>query len=131
MRRIACLVFLGFVVGCGGDSKAAGTEGGSCYPNDTCNAGLTCASHLCVNLAPLEDVLDDASPLSDMAEDRGVPDLGVRDNPAATETTGGSDTPTSLDAHDSGVDVPEAGDAVGLPVCKLGSTMWGQCILGK
>ena len=27
-----------------------GTETCSCYPNDTCNAGLTCASQLCVNL---------------------------------------------------------------------------------
>jgi hypothetical protein len=29
---------------------AAGSEGGACYPNDTCNAGLTCASHLCVRV---------------------------------------------------------------------------------
>jgi hypothetical protein len=28
----------------------AGTEACACYPNDTCNAGLTCASHLCVSL---------------------------------------------------------------------------------
>ena len=35
----------GGIVGC-----PVGTETCSCYPNDTCNAGLTCASRLCVNL---------------------------------------------------------------------------------
>ena len=37
----------------GGDAVAsclAGAETCSCYPNDTCNTGLTCASHLCVRL---------------------------------------------------------------------------------
>ena len=43
------------------NNNLIGTEGGvggcpvgsetcPCYPNDTCNTGLTCASHLCVNL---------------------------------------------------------------------------------
>ena len=27
-----------------------GTEGHACYPNGTCNAGLTCASNLCVKI---------------------------------------------------------------------------------
>ena len=38
---------------CGGDdsgSSTAGVEGGSCYPNRTCNTGLTCASNLCVRV---------------------------------------------------------------------------------
>ena len=30
--------------------KAAGTEGGPCYPNDTCNKGLKCLSSLCVKV---------------------------------------------------------------------------------
>lgn len=52
-----------FCIGCGGStsdgtsrtpgaggssSSLAGTEGHACYPNDTCNAGLSCLSHLCV-----------------------------------------------------------------------------------
>jgi hypothetical protein len=32
----------------GYSSAASGTEGGPCYANGTCNAGLTCASNLCV-----------------------------------------------------------------------------------
>jgi cysteine-rich repeat protein len=39
------------LAGCGGSSgKAAGAEGGPCFGNSTCNAGLTCASNLCVQL---------------------------------------------------------------------------------
>ncbi|HEY4393085.1 MAG TPA: hypothetical protein VGP64_03440 [Polyangia bacterium] len=34
--------------GCGG-GKAAGTQDGPCYGNDTCNSGLACLSKLCVN----------------------------------------------------------------------------------
>jgi hypothetical protein len=37
--------------GTGGVGCPAGSEGCACYGNDTCNAGLTCASHLCVSLA--------------------------------------------------------------------------------
>ncbi len=33
-------------VGCG---PAQGTEGGPCFPNGTCNPGLTCASNICVD----------------------------------------------------------------------------------
>ena len=37
--------------GVGGTSGcSAGSEGCSCYGNDTCNSGLSCLSHLCVNL---------------------------------------------------------------------------------
>jgi hypothetical protein len=37
---------------CGGSSdKAAGDEGGKCYPNGTCNGGLSCFSKLCVRNA--------------------------------------------------------------------------------
>ncbi|MGB8261765.1 MAG: hypothetical protein WCE75_15490, partial [Terracidiphilus sp.] len=36
-------------LGCGGSALQQGTEGGSCFPNGTCMAGLACLSHLCVN----------------------------------------------------------------------------------
>lgn len=39
------------IVGCGGGRGAeAGSETGPCYPNTTCNAGLTCLSNLCVRV---------------------------------------------------------------------------------
>lgn len=31
-------------------ARAMGTEGGACYPNGTCNAGLSCYSNLCVRV---------------------------------------------------------------------------------
>ena len=41
--------------GCGGSlSPATGTEGGHCYGNETCNAGLACFSNLCVNPNPID-----------------------------------------------------------------------------
>jgi hypothetical protein len=60
-RRILVLGVSAALGGCagsttGGTSNAdgggctTGSEGCACYPNDTCNAPFTCASHLCVNL---------------------------------------------------------------------------------
>jgi hypothetical protein len=44
------LVLLSFAANCGSESgPQQGTEKGPCYPNLTCNAGLTCLSGLCVN----------------------------------------------------------------------------------
>ena len=43
-----------FAVGCegngGGNSTPAGSEGGACYGNGTCDDGLSCLSGLCVNV---------------------------------------------------------------------------------
>ncbi len=41
--------------GCGSSGPAAGTEGGDCYGNGTCNAGLVCLSDHCVDLGDLPD----------------------------------------------------------------------------
>ena len=51
-RTIAILVLGAALLAgaCGGSSsKATGTEGGPCYGNGTCNAGLSCLSQLCVS----------------------------------------------------------------------------------
>jgi hypothetical protein len=48
-RWLACLVAVGSL-GCGGDGAQPGTETGPCYPNATCNAGLTCLSERCVRV---------------------------------------------------------------------------------
>jgi len=49
---LIALSLVAFGIGCGGDGggKAAGVEGGACYPNDTCNNGLDCSlpSKICV-----------------------------------------------------------------------------------
>jgi len=51
---------------CGGGAPAVGTERAHCYPNDTCNPGLTCLSSFCV----LVDV-DGAPPPSDGGKSDG------------------------------------------------------------
>jgi len=42
------------LVACATGEKAAGTTGGPCYPNNTCQAGLTCYSGLCVKVPDAE-----------------------------------------------------------------------------
>lgn len=47
---VASLLALSIAVDCGsGDQHPQGSEKGPCYPNLTCNAGLTCLSDTCVN----------------------------------------------------------------------------------
>ena len=49
-RLVVLSCLLGLLTCCGGGGgKQRGTEGGSCYPNGTCNAGLVCLSQFCVN----------------------------------------------------------------------------------
>lgn len=53
MVRSLSVVFvaLAVVASCGPSGVPAGEERGPCYPNGTCNAGLTCLSSLCVSTA--------------------------------------------------------------------------------
>jgi hypothetical protein len=48
----AVLVGLAAAIGCGSKSATCttGAEGCACFANDTCFTGLTCASHLCVDI---------------------------------------------------------------------------------
>jgi hypothetical protein len=80
-------------VGCGGDagltpSPSQGSEGGSCYPNGTCNTGLACASNACV-------IATDSSTSTDG-------DLAETGNPDASDT--GVDAPTSDGPRDGAVE---------------------------
>ena len=59
------------LAGCGGSKRAAGTEGGPCYGNATCNAGLTCLSELCV-VAPGANPNGPSAPSAVPAK-RGLP----------------------------------------------------------
>jgi len=51
VASIALILMLGAIsvaVGCS-SGKPAGTEGGACYGNGSCNSGLICLSHVCVS----------------------------------------------------------------------------------
>jgi hypothetical protein len=47
---VCALLALGLVAGCGGGGQScAGGERCACYPNGTCNTGLSCLSNVCVD----------------------------------------------------------------------------------
>ena len=76
-----------------GDGPAQGTERGPCYPNGTCNAGLTCFSGVCVDAGQ---------------QDRPAVDSGS----SIGETSGWVDAATSSAHEDaSAAVVPDASDA--------------------
>ena len=88
MRRyIQLLVLVPLVMapgtGCDSD-REAGTEGGLCYPNNTCNAGLVCAYTYCVRLP------DAYVKTADVGTDAGSPDappVDLSPEAAPTDTT--------------------------------------------
>jgi Mg-chelatase subunit ChlD len=77
--------------GQGGASCPPGSEGCACYPNDTCDAGLTCATRVCVNLG------SGGSGGQGGATQGGVPAAGASTGGVATggaALTGGSNAVT-------------------------------------
>jgi hypothetical protein len=89
-------------IGCGGssasladDQPAEGTRGGPCYPNNTCNAGLTCAANVCSE--------SDAAAGETLAEDTGAAstDTGAPGDAAPADADAvppGPYAPTTLSA---------------------------------
>jgi hypothetical protein len=61
-RVVGSLALLTITFACS-SGPAAGDEGGACFPNATCNTGLTCLSNLCVKVP------------SDAGADANVPDV--------------------------------------------------------
>ena len=47
---IRAFVLVSIAAGCGGDLGGQGGERQPCFPNGTCNLGLTCSSNVCVDL---------------------------------------------------------------------------------
>jgi hypothetical protein len=60
VRREFLTIYATVMVACGGthDTVVLGGEGSDCYPNRTCNDGLTCLSNLCVRV-----VVDSGAPM--------------------------------------------------------------------
>lgn len=84
---------------------AQGAEGGSCFPNGTCNAGLACLSNLCVNAAP--DAGDSGAPdtgsgadtgaeAGDASAEAGAPDCTTYCNEIMANCTSANQQYTSL-----------------------------------
>ena len=51
-RHLRTTICAGALLGCGGSGESAtfGAEGSDCYPNGTCDQGLSCLSNLCVRV---------------------------------------------------------------------------------
>lgn len=91
-------------IGCGGASgRRAGDEGGGCYANGTCNAGLTCLSTLCVRVP-----LDAGAGGHSGGGGAGAPEDGGAAG-AAVEGAGGAAAP---DGGAAGTFVPAAHPAL-------------------
>jgi hypothetical protein len=94
MKTIAVLLLVsaGALVGCSGSGSTArqGSEKGPCYPNGTCDLGLSCFSRLCVRY-----------------------DAGAAGGGGGTGGAGGSGGSTDAAAPDMGPDVPIAGSSGG------------------
>ncbi len=103
--KSAVVVLLALLPGC---DPTPGVERGPCYPNGTCNAGLTCASQLCVRFPdgsvdarPVEGARRDAAQADAAPDTRGA-DV-ARDAPS--EKPKAETAPTDSvkpDAKDSG-----------------------------
>lgn len=78
-----------------GSSCERGTVGCTCFPNGTCDAGLSCNAGLC---GPIEPPGTDGS-TSTTAE--SSTSSGAVDSTASTDSTGGSTSSTSTDSSSS------------------------------
>lgn len=77
---LLCLFAVLSIAGC---DAAQGGERQACYPNGTCNAGLTCASSVCVALGADAGLGGDAGASDTGASDTGATDSGPLDGGTA------------------------------------------------
>ena len=105
MRTWGAALIIGgwLLVGCSDDNngKDPGTEGGPCYSNGTCNAGLTCASGTCVKVpGPEGGIPDGAVPdtagSDGAAGDTAAPDIFTPDGPARDAVARDGSTPDAV-----------------------------------
>jgi len=110
VARWLCLA--AFVVACSDQKKSvpgAGTVGGPCYPNSTCNAGLTCYSNLCVDTG-VRDGGGGASSTGGATGLGGSTSGGATGNPDASGT-GGVLTDSGIDAQSNGDGASSGGNS--------------------
>jgi hypothetical protein len=90
---------------CGTDystqNKAAGSEGGACYGNGTCDDGLTCASNVCVRLDGASSSTDGAVATDGAASEGSPSDSSIQDQ-LAQDASPSSKDGSKADAGDVG-----------------------------
>lgn len=96
-------------------SPTAGTEGGACYANGTCNSGLSCLSNLCVK--------ENTDSGVDASSDGAVAETG-------TDAQGSDAGDGGLDATLTDKDCPDSGDCQGccLQIHNAGAQVYGNAL---
>ena len=107
---------------CADDDPSPGTEGGACKPADTdeppCEAGLVCASELCVSLGGDTDQDGESQGQGSQTSGESASSSTTGDDPATTSTssTTGDDPSTTGETSDSSNTTATAGDDTWCPV---------------
>ena len=103
-----------FVIACGGSATTGTSSGGlrqACYDNGTCNAGLTCASNVCVQLGNDGGGTSSSGIGSDAGSSSGGNDAGASGSGGSGGSGSGSgviDSGAIADAADAGtVAIPD------------------------
>jgi hypothetical protein len=121
---VALLGVLGAACSSGGPST--GVEGGHCYPNETCNVGLTCLSNLCVvvdaggtaGVAGSTGIAGTSGANAGASGDAGAAGVSGTGEAGTTGTAGivGGGAGTSVPPVDGGADASDASmDAITSP----------------
>jgi uncharacterized protein YjbI with pentapeptide repeats len=114
---VRCLLLFALITcsGCSDSEKAAGTEGGPCFDDGTCNEDLTCASGFCVHFTDAgRDMTGDAPPADAEQPDVAVPDTTQADTvqtDTAQTDTAQTDTAQTDTAQTDTAQTDATGDA--------------------
>ncbi len=111
---VAILLALSILSTCGGSSGyPTGGEKGRCYPNGTCNVGLTCLSDTCVNASPAGGAggsarLDGATDTT--SSGGNGPDAPVGTEVDVSRDVAGQDISMTSTGGVTGIDAPQLAD---------------------
>lgn len=115
-RVVGGFVSTAIVFACS-SGPAQGAEGGACFPNGTCNTGLTCLSNLCVNATA------DSGPKD--ADVDSQQEASMQDSPSDVATNDATDASSFSPAQLSGLAVWLRADK-GVVTTNLTVTTWAD-----
>ena len=115
MRSLHGVIAVGLTLAlgaCGSSSPSAGGLRQSCFPNGTCNAGLSCLSNVCVVAGGSGGIGGEAGGAGGTAGGAGTGSAGAMDGSAGAGTAGAGGT-TAAGGSDAGAGAAGAGTDAG------------------